>query len=76
MEDLSREIRFKCFLHCEGANKHRKLYNFYKSIGSLKQLAYSDFIKGMVKKKHNQREFFGYAVTNYYLDSVCDDGED
>jgi len=75
MEDLSREIRFKCFLQSEGANKHRKLYNFYKSIGNLKQLTYSDFIKGMVNKKHNQREFFGYAVTNYHLNSVCDDNE-
>jgi hypothetical protein len=73
MEDLSREIIFKAFLSSKGNNKHRKLVNFYKSIGNLKQLAYSDFIKGMVKKKHNQREFFGYAVTNYYLNTVCDE---
>ncbi len=70
---MEKEIRFKCFLQSKGNNKHRKLYNFYKSIGNLKQLAYSDFIKDMVKKKHNQREFFGYAVTNYHLDTVCDE---
>lgn len=65
MEQLEREIRFKCFLQSKGNNKHRKLVNFYKSIGNLKQLAYSDFIKGMIKKKHNQREFFGFNVTNF-----------
>lgn len=75
MEDLSREIRFKCFLHSEGANKHRKLYNFYKSIKSIKNDAYGDFIRSIVKRKHNQREFFNYPVTNYYLNSVCDEGE-
>jgi hypothetical protein len=72
---MEKEIRFKCFLQSKGNNKHRKLYNFYKSIGKLKELAYSDFIKGMVKKKHNKREFFGYAITNYYLKTVCDDNE-
>jgi hypothetical protein len=73
MEDLSREIRFKAFLSSKGNDKHRKLYNFYKSIGNLKQLAYSDFIKDMIKKKHNQKEFFSYAINNYHLNSVCNE---
>jgi len=75
MENLSREIRFKCFLHSEGVNKHRKLVNFYKSIGKLKELAYSDFIKGMVYDKHDKKEYFGYAINNYHLKTVCDDNE-
>lgn len=65
MEDLSREIRFKCFLHCEGANKHRKLYNFYKSIKSIKYDAYSQHIRASIKKKHNFRELFSYQLTNF-----------
>jgi len=72
---MEKEIRFKCFLQSKGNNKHRKLYNFYKSIGKLKEIAYSDFISNMLKKKHIQKEFFGYAVTNYHLKTVCDDNE-
>ena len=75
MEQLEKEIRFKCFLSSKGNNKSRKLYNFYKSIGNLKQLAYSDFIKGMVKKKHNRKDFFGYAIINFYLKNKGDDEE-
>lgn len=70
MEDLSREIRFKCFLHCEGANKHRKLYNFYKSIKSIKYDAYSQHIRSMVTMKHGHKEFFGYRMTNFLIKYV------
>lgn len=65
MESLDREIRFKCFLHCEGNNKHRKLYNFYKSIKSIKYDAYSQHIRESVKKKHNFRELFGFQLSNF-----------
>jgi len=65
MEDLSREIRFKCYLHSNGANKHRKLYNFFKTIKSIKEIAYRDHIRGCVTMKHNRRELFGFNVTNF-----------
>ena len=75
MEDLSREIRFKCFLHCEGNNKHRKLYNFYKSIKSIKYDAYSQHIRGCITMKANKRELFGFALSNFKSKYICDDGE-
>ena len=75
MEELSREIRFKCYLSSPGNNQHRKLYNFYKSIGSLKQLVYQDYTRSKVLMKHNKRELFGYNVTNFKSKYVCDDGE-
>ena len=73
--EILKEIRFKAFITNKGNNMHRKRYNYFKRIKSIKELVYSDHIKGMVNKKHNQREFFGYAVTNYHLNSVCDDNE-
>jgi hypothetical protein len=65
MEDLSREIRFKCFLHSEGNNVARKRYNFFKSIKSIKEIAYRDSIRASIKKKHNFRELFGYNLSNF-----------
>jgi hypothetical protein len=65
MEDLSREIRFKCFLHSEGNNVARKRYNFFKTIKSIKEIAYRDSIRASIKKKHNFRELFGYNLSNF-----------
>ena len=76
MEDLSREIRFKCYLHCKGANQHRKLYNFFRTIKSIKQIAYGEHIRSKVLMKHNKRELFGFALSNFKSKYICDDGED
>jgi hypothetical protein len=65
MEDLSREIRFKCYLHCEGNNQHRKLYNFFRTIKSIKQIAYGEHLRSKVLMKHNKRELFGFNLTNF-----------
>jgi hypothetical protein len=76
MEELSREIRFKCYLQSEGNNQHRKKYNFFKTIKSIKQIAYRQHIRGMVTMKANKRELFGYNVSNFKSKYICDDGED
>jgi hypothetical protein len=73
MEDLSREIRFKCFLHSEGNNKHRKLVTFYKSIKSIKHDAYGNYIRSMVTMKHNKRELFGFNITNFKSKYINDE---
>ena len=65
MEDLSREIRFKCYLQSEGNNHHRKLYNFFKTIKSIKQIAYGEHLRSKVLMKHNKRELFGFNLTNF-----------
>jgi hypothetical protein len=75
MEDLSREIRFKCYLSSPGNNQHRKLYNFFKTIKSIKQIAYGEHIRSKVVMKHNKRELFGYALSNFKSKYVNDDGE-
>ena len=76
MEELSREIRFKCYLQSEGANNHRKLYNFFKTIKSIKQIAYGEHLRSKVLMKHNKRELFGYNVTlfksKYVNNEECD----
>lgn len=65
LSEMDREIRFKCYLHCKGANNHRKLYNFFKTIKSIKELAYRDSIRASIKKKHNFRELFGFQLSNF-----------
>ena len=65
MEELTREIRFKCYLQSEGANQNRKLYNFFKTIKSIKQIAYGEHLRSKVLMKHNKRELFGFNVTNF-----------
>ena len=65
MEELSREIRFKCYLHSKGNNQHRKLYNFFKTIKSIKEIAYREHIRGCVTMKANKRELFGFMVSNF-----------
>jgi hypothetical protein len=75
MEDLSREIRFKCYLQSEGNNQNRKLYNFFKTIKSIKQIAYGEHLRSKVLMKHNKRELFGFNLTNFKSKYICDDGE-
>jgi hypothetical protein len=65
MEELTREIRFKCYLHSNGANNHRKLYNFFKTIKSIKKIAYGEHLRSKVLMKHNKRELFGFNLTNF-----------
>lgn len=72
---MDKEIRFLAYLQSEGSNRHRKLCNFYKSIGSLKQLVYQDYTRSKVLMKHNKRELFGYNVTLFKSKYICDDGE-
>jgi hypothetical protein len=75
MESLDREIRFKCYLHSKGSNNHRKLYNFFKTIKSIKQIAYGEHLRSKVLMKHNKRELFKFNVTNFKSKYICDDGE-
>lgn len=72
---MEREIRFKCYLQSEGANNHRKLYNFFRTIKSIKQIAYGEHLRSKVLMKHNKRELFGFALSNYKSKYICDDGE-
>lgn len=72
---MDREIRFLAYLQSDGRSRHRKLCNFYKSIGSLKQLVYQDYTRGMITMKHNKRELFGFMVSNFKSKYICDDGE-
>ena len=72
---MDKEIRFLAYLQSEGSNRHRKLCNFYKSIGSLKQLVYQDYTRGMITMKHNNRELFGFNISNFkskYVNNECD----
>jgi hypothetical protein len=75
MEDLSREIKFKCYLQSEGNNQNRKRMNFFKTIKSIKQIAYGEHLRSKVLMKHNKRELFGFNVTNFkskYVNNECD----
>ena len=65
MESLDREIRFKCYLQSKGNNNHRKLYNFFRTIKSIKQIAYGEHLRSKVLMKHNKRELFGFALSNF-----------
>jgi len=76
MESLDREIKFKCYLSSPGNNQNRKRLNFFKTIKSIKEIAYRDHIRGCVTMKHNRRELFGYALSNFKSKYICDDGED
>jgi hypothetical protein len=72
---MDREIRFKCYLSSPGSNNHRKLYNFFKTIKSIKQIAYGEHLRSKVLMKHNKRELFGFNVTNFkskYVNDECD----
>mgnify|MGYP000889739490 FL=1 len=62
---MEREIKFKCYLQSDGNNQHRKLYNFFKTIKSIKQIAYGEHLRSKVLMKHNRRELFGYALSNF-----------
>lgn len=75
MESLDREIRFKCYLHSKGNNVNRKRMNFFRTIKSIKEIAYRDSIRASIKKKHNFRELFGFQLTNFKKKYICDDGE-
>jgi hypothetical protein len=65
MEELTREIRFLAYLQSEGSNQHRKLYNFFRTIKSIKQIAYGEHLRSKVLMKHNRRELFGFNLTNF-----------
>jgi hypothetical protein len=65
MEDLSREIRFKCYLQSEGNNANRKRMNFFRTIKSIKEIAYRDHIRGCITMKAYKRELFGFMVSNF-----------
>lgn len=65
MEELSREIKFKCYLQSKGNNQNRKRMNFFKTIKSIKEIAYREHIRGCVTMKANKRELFGFNVTNF-----------
>lgn len=75
MEDLSREIKFKAYLSSPGSNVNRKRMNFFRTIKSIKEIAYRDSIRASIKKKHNFRELFGFQLTNFKSKYICDDSE-
>lgn len=62
---MEREIRYIAYLQSEGNNVNRKRYNFFKTIKSIKELAYRDSIRASIKKKHNFRELFGFQLSNF-----------
>ena len=76
LSEMDREIRFKCYLSSPGNNNHRKLYNFFRTIKSIKEIAYGEHLRSKVLMKHNRRELFGFNVTNFKSKYICDDGED
>ena len=73
---MDKEIRFLAYLQSDGNNVNRKRMNFFKTIKSIKEIAYRDSIRASVKKKHNFRELFSYQLTNFKSKYICDDGED
>jgi hypothetical protein len=62
---MEKEIRFKAFITNKGNNMHRKRYNYFKRIKSIRHLVYSDDINEKVTMKHNKREMFGYSLSNF-----------
>ena len=60
---MDKEIRFLAYLQSDGNNVNRKRMNFFKTIKSIKEIAYREHIRGCVTMKHNKRELFGYNVT-------------
>ena len=62
---MEREIRFKAYLSSPGSNVNRKRMNFFRTIKSIKEIAYRDSIRASIKKKHNFRELFGYNLSNF-----------
>jgi hypothetical protein len=62
---MDKEIRFLAYLQSEGNNIARKRYNFFRTIKSIKEIAYRDSIRASIKKKHNKRELFGYNLSNF-----------
>jgi hypothetical protein len=72
---MEREIKFKAYLSSPGSNVNRKRMNFFRTIKSIKEIAYRDHIRGCVTMKHNKRELFGFNVTNFkskYVNNECD----
>lgn len=72
---MDKEIRFKAYLSSKGNNVNRKRMNFFKTIKSIKEIAYRDNIRSMVTVKHGHKEFFGYKMTNFlikYVNNECD----
>lgn len=62
---MEREIKFKAYLSSPGNNVNRKRMNFFKTIKSIKEIAYRDSIRASIKKKHNFRELFGFQLSNF-----------
>jgi hypothetical protein len=62
---MDKEIRYLAYLQSEGNNIARKRYNFFKTIKSIKEIAYRDSIRNLVTMKHNKRELFGFNITNF-----------
>ena len=62
---MDKEIRFKAYLSSKGNNVNRKRMNFFRTIKSIKEIAYRDSIRASIKKKHNFRELFGFQLSNF-----------
>ncbi len=65
LNKMDKEIRYLAYLHSEGNNIARKRMNFFRTIKSIKEIAYRDSIRASIKKKHNFRELFGYNLSNF-----------
>ena len=72
---MDKEIRFLAYLQSEGNNVNRKRMNFFRTIKSIKEIAYREHIRGCITMKANKRELFGFALSNFKSKYICDDGE-
>jgi hypothetical protein len=70
---MDKEIRFLAYLQSEGNNIARKILNFFKTIKSIKEIAYRDSIRASIKKKHNKRELFGFNITDFKSKYINDE---
>ena len=65
MEDLAREIKYENYVKRSSlmTNKHRKVYLSRKNFKTLFCTLYKT--RDRVVLKHNKKELFGYALSNY-----------
>jgi len=65
MEDITNEIKYENYVKRSTlmTNKHRKVYLSRKNFKKLFCTLYKT--RDRIVLKHNKKELFGYAITNY-----------